>query len=333
MHKVLIGIVSYNDLPYLRASLPAIEELRKRLPADVVVMDNAQNDELRDFLEEEYENFDYLRYEDANGEVNLGYGRSYNEMLKRFPGYEYFLVHTSDVLLDPVVVRKFLKRMERDKDIALCAGKLYHWDFDLDRRMNFIDSFGIVAEKRHHFYDLGHGEKDEGQYDHELNRVFGVSGAVFLIRTEVIPKLHGHDWQLYDERMWMYKEDIDLSYRLRWLGEKIRVFPEVWGWHARTIANKEGHRLEELVKADRVKRGYGRLHSYRNHFLMLKNNFTFKYGLRVYFRVFFYEFMKAVYMFFTHPVVFFSGLNTLLFISGRRSVRRVSPKEMLKFFR
>ena len=328
-----MGIVSYNDLPYLRASLPAIEKLREKLPADVVVMDNAQNDEVKSFLKKEYPEFNFLRDENGHGDGNLGYGRSYNEMLKRFPDYEYFLVHTSDVLLEPQVVKKFLKRMDQDKDIALCAGKLYHWDFELNRQTNFIDSLGIFAEKRHHFYDLGHGEKDEGQYDHQLGGIFGISGAVFLIRTEVIPKLHGHDWQLYDERMWMYKEDIDLSYRLRWLGEKIQVFPEVWGWHARTIANKEGHRLAELARADKTKRDYGRLHSYRNHFLMLKNNYSFKYGFLVCLKVLLYEFMKGTYMLFFHPAVFFSGLKTLLLIPGRHSVRRVSSKEMLKFFK
>ena len=71
---------------------------------------------------------------------------------------------------------------------------------------------GLRLRKRHHFHDRGAGEEDHGQYDETLQDVFGISGATFLIRTSIIPSLHGNDWQIFDERMWMYKEDIDLSY-------------------------------------------------------------------------------------------------------------------------
>lgn len=328
MHKVLIGVSTYNDLSLLRESLPAVEELRLNLPADVAVMDTAHNDEVRDFIKEKFSTFQYLRHKEGN----IGYGRSYSEILRENPGYKYFLLVTSDVLLDFASVKKFIERMEEDSNIAMCAGKLHHWDIENHRKTEQIDSLGIAAEKRHHFYDRGHGEVDTGQYDDELEDIFGLTGAVFLIRTGVIPKLHGKEWRLFDERIWMYKEDIDLSYRLRWLGEKIVLFPEVWGWHARTVANREGNSLMGLSKADAQKRDYGRLHSYKNHFLLLKNNFTWRYGAGALLRVAAYESLKGAYMLLRHPKVFFTGLKTLLFTPGRRSARAVSAKEMLSYF-
>ncbi|MFA4815423.1 MAG: glycosyltransferase [Candidatus Gracilibacteria bacterium] len=328
MHKVLIGLNTYNDLPLLRESLPVLEELRMNLPADVAILDTAHNDGVRDFIKKKFPEFKYLRHHKGN----VGYGQSYNEILRQNPGYKYLLVVTSDVLLDTAIVKKFVERMEEGKNITMCAGKLHHWDSENHRKTEQIDSLGIVAEKRHHFYDRGHGEMDTGQYDDVLEAVFGISGAVFLIRTSVIPKLHGDPAGLFDERMWMYKEDIDLSYRLRWLGEKIVVFPEVWGWHARTVANKEGKSLSALTKADQKKRDYGRLHSYKNHFLLLKNNFTWRYGIGVLLRVAVYEILKAFYMLLRHPKVFFAGLKVLLFIPGERSTRAVSAREMLSYF-
>jgi GT2 family glycosyltransferase len=155
---------------------------------------------------------------------------------------------------------------------------------------------------------------------------------VFLFRCSAIARLERKPAGLFDERMWMYKEDIDLAYRLRWLDEKIAIFPEVWGWHARTVANREGQGLAAMTKADKDKRAYARFHSYKNHFLLLKNNFTWSYGPAIRLKVLGYEFMKGVYMLFRSPKTFLAGLATLIFVRGRRSSRRVSAQKMLSYF-
>lgn len=328
MHKVLIGLISYNDLPDLRESLPAIEELRHFLPADVAVIDTAHNDEVEAFLQKEYPEIHYFRHPDGN----IGYGRGHSEILKRFPGHKYYLAHQSDLIFDAENVKKILKKMEQDPSITMAAGKLYWWDLKNHRKTTQIDSFGIVGEKRHHFHDRGQGEMDHGQYDDTLNDVFGISGATFLIRTEVIPELHGSEWELFDSNMWMYKEDIDLAYRLRWLGKIIKIYPDVWGWHARTVSNREGQHVGSLLKAQKSKADYARRHSYKNHLLLLKNNFTWRYGPWVTLRVFIYEALKAGYMLLRYPSVFFEGMKTLFLVAPHRSRKLVSAKHMLSHF-
>ncbi|MFT7183750.1 MAG: GT2 family glycosyltransferase [Oceanicoccus sp.] len=328
-HKVLIGVLSYNDLHYLKESLPVVESLRQNLPADVIVLDTAHNDEVQKFLEKEFPDFDYVRHEEGN----IGYGNAYNEMLRLKPGHEFFLVYTSDVLLHEPTVKSYVKRMHKDKDLVMCAGKMHFWDFEEKRKTQLIDTLGIIGEKRHHFHELGSGERDEGQYDKKLDSVFGISGAAYLLRTSAVWDLHGNNWQIYDDRMWMYKEDVDLAYRFRWLGKKIKVFPEVWGWHARTVANREGQSTAALARADVSKPAYGRMHSYQNHLLMLKNNFTFTLGLGVILRTLIYEKLKAIFMLFRHPKVFLSGLKTLLFVPAQRSDRRVSAQTIRNLLR
>lgn len=323
--SVLIGITSYNDLTLLKESLPALEILRKELSASVVLLDNAWDDETKAFAEKEYPDFQYIRHPEGN----IGYGKSYNEILRENPGHEFFLVVTSDVILDPSVVAEFVKRMKEDSTIAQCAGKLYSWDLELHRKTRRIDSFGIMAEKRHHFFDRGHGEEDHGQYDDSLNDIFGLTGAVFLIRTDCAPAAPS---RIFDDRMWMYKEDIDLAYRLRWMGKGIRLFPEVWGWHARSVANKGGKSVAALARADSGKRQYGREHSYKNHILLLKNNFSWRFGAVSIVGLLFYEFLKAGFMLFRHPGILISGLKTLLFVPARRSPRQESIQRMRSFF-
>ena len=111
------------------------------------------------------------------------------------------------------------------------------------------------------------------------------------------------------------------------------MMADSWGWHARTAANMEGQGARELVRAQKDKADYTRRHSYKNHILMLKNNFSFRFGFMVFCRVVLFEFVKAVYMLFRHPSVFFEGMKTLLFVKGRRSKRHASPKEVLSYFK
>lgn len=314
--KVLIGVLSYNDLHFLRQNMPALAEIQKNLNAKVVVCDNALSDETQDFFAQHYPQFEYFR-----PNLNLGYGNGNNEILRNFPGYDYYICHTNDVILDAKIVKNFIGNMEKDKSIAMCAGKLNFWNVESGEKTKKIDSLGIVATKKHHFYDRGHGEEDNTQHDENVNKFFGISGAVFIIRISVIKKLHTSEYTLFDPRMWMYKEDIDLAYRLRWLGEKITIFPEVWSWHARTAKKGED------------KKHYVLLNSYKDHILLLKNNFSLAFGFGIFLRVFFYEFQKAIYMLILHPSVFFEGMKILFFEKASHSKRLISPKEMLNYFK
>lgn len=326
--KVLIGMNSFDDMHFLRESMPAVRQLSEVLDGKVVVMDTARNDEVHEFFEKKFPEFEYVRHKEGN----IGYGRSFSEILRANSAYDYFVVITSDVVLDAAVVKKFIERMEEDKSIAMCAGKMHYWDLKAGRKTNVIDTVGIMAEKRHHFYDCGCGEEDKGQYDDRLTEMFGISGAAFVIRVDAVKDLHGKKWQIFDPRMWMYKEDVDLAYRLRWLGAGVKIFPEVWGWHARTVSNTLGQEMGELMRSDKGKRDYARMNSYKNHMLLLKNNFSWRYGFGVVLRVLWYELLKGAYMLVRHPKVFFVGMKNLLFVPGRRSVRRVSAKEMSSYF-
>lgn len=333
MVKLLIGIISYNDLPLLRKSLPILLDLSRDLQADCVLLDNAWDEEVKGYVEG-LDVVQYLRHEEGN----IGYARGYNYILGQGDGYDLYLIVTSDVLLNPEVVRGAVELMEREPDLVQCAGKLHVWDEAIDERTRFIDSCGIWAEPRHHFFDLGQGELDEGQHDSALEAVFGVSGATFLIRTSVVEGLgrelggSGIGGALFDERMWMYKEDVDLAYRLRWLGAKITVLPEVWGWHIRSVSNKGGRNVLALARADSKKPAHGRFQSYGNHLLMLKNNLSIGLGFGVLLRVLVYEFFKGFYVLLRSPRAFFRGMRMLFFVSAHRVERRVDASYLKEWF-
>jgi hypothetical protein len=76
-------------------------------------------------------------------------------------------------------------------------------------------------------------EADGGQYDLR-EEVFFFSGAAALLRTEALA-----DIGLFDERYFMYYEDLDLSWRLRLRGWKVVYAPEAVVEHEHAASSKE----------------------------------------------------------------------------------------------
>jgi hypothetical protein len=86
------------------------------------------------------------------------------------------------------------------------------------------------------------------------------------------------------------------------------------------------------LKAEFGKKDYGRLHSYKNHLLLLKNHFSLAYGWKVLLSTLTHEIAKGGVVFLRSPRIFLAGMKTLFFVKGRPSVRVASPNEMLRHF-
>jgi GT2 family glycosyltransferase len=83
-----------------------------------------------------------------------------------------------------------------------------------------------------------------------------------------------------DEDFFMYKEDVDLAWRLRLGGWQTWYEPQAVAWHARGAEGGLGGSLPELVRSNaRIPRWIKRV-SWRNHRLMqLKNEKVGEYLL------------------------------------------------------
>jgi GT2 family glycosyltransferase len=73
----------------------------------------------------------------------------------------------------------------------------------------------------------GHGKRDEGRYEEEME-VFSASGTASLWHGAVLNELGG-----FDERFFAYYEDVDLSFRARLLGYECWYAPRAVALHRR----------------------------------------------------------------------------------------------------
>ncbi|MFC1655722.1 glycosyltransferase [Patescibacteria group bacterium] len=311
--KTVIGIISFNDKHYLEKMLPTIVDFEN---THIVILDNAGNDEIKKFIEKEYPQIDFIRHKDGN----TGFGKGHNYIVEMSPASDYYFCVNNDILIEKEGFEACVKHLDEDEETCVVAAKLHHWDFENDKKTDIIDTLGVVGSKAHHFWDRGQGKKDKGQYDATINDVFGVSGAAFFIRRSCIFKLHGSQHTIFDENIFMYKEDVDLAYRMRWQGMKISFLKNVLGYHARTLGKGKKKSLFEATM------------SYKNHRILLRNNFSKKYSLKTKVSVFVYEMAKFLYYRLTKPEVAGEYFKVRKMKNLEKPEMKITPKEMESYF-
>lgn len=236
--KLTAGILAHKDEKYLLRCLETLTvqeglgELGKNW--QIVIRDNATPD--KTYLFDAQKQFPQVMFL-MNGD-NAGFSRGHNDIIRRYPA-EFHAVLNNDILYNPDFLQKLLKTLEENPRFGSSTGKLLYWDYGgHPEKTNIIDSCGIHMSKAHAFVDRGQGEEDTAftPNDYDTPGVcFGGSGAAVLYRRESLEAVQ-ENGNYYDERMFMYKEDIDLAYRLMVQGHFCLYVPEAIAWHHRTTS-------------------------------------------------------------------------------------------------
>lgn len=147
--------------------------------------------------------------------VNLGYGGGHNVALRKSieQGADYHLVVNADVTFEPSVLEDMMRYMDEHPDVALMMPRVTFPNGELQHLCKLLptplDVFGrrFLPErwisKRNSRYEL----RATG-YDHIMN-VPCLSGCFMLLRVSALKEVG-----IFDERFFLYTEDIDLSRRL-----------------------------------------------------------------------------------------------------------------------
>lgn len=253
--KISIGFITYNQstFKYLKSFLPSlgesIEEAKKYLTDlefSFLIVDNSNHDYSN--------NYDYLldhfktqnNYKIFRSENNLGFAKAYNRMINWSikEGDDLFLMLNPDVILDINFVKEIIFALNERPEVAALAPKILCWDFRNNKKTNIIDSYGLGLNKSHYFFDINQGKEDfSGIEPEEVKEVFGFTGAGALLNLKEFIKVaylnENKYLEFFDELMFMYKEDVDISYRLQLLGAKILFIPEAIMYHDRTLSKKK----------------------------------------------------------------------------------------------
>jgi N-acetylglucosaminyl-diphospho-decaprenol L-rhamnosyltransferase len=247
-----IVVVSYHsaaEIEALVASLPAASQH----PVVPVVADNAADPELRELAER-----GAIAVEDMGG--NLGYGAAVNEAVRRLAERpEWLLVVNPDVIFHPGAIDELLRVARSVVGIGMVgpqiltpAGETYPSARSLPSLRTGIGHALLGKVWRRNPWTARYTADQEHP---PRERLAGwLSGACFLVRMRDFDAVGG-----FDEKFFMYFEDVDLGARIGRLGREIVYAPsavvEHSGGHATAQANRrmivEHHRSAYRYLADK----------------------------------------------------------------------------------
>lgn len=222
-----VVIVTFNSGTFLRRALEAIQN-GTAVPSRIVIIDNASQNTA--YLEEARRMSSSITV--IRLAKNLGFCGGNNR------GIAALGDDSLDVLLlnpDAFVSENFLEDawnlMKAQPAIGALGPKLLGAHPVTGAPTGLIDSAGIVQRRWGQFLDRGMGERDLGQYN-DASDVTALCGAAMLIRRRALIDI-APNGELFDERFFMYKEDLDVCFRLRRAGWRTAYDPSLTVLHCR----------------------------------------------------------------------------------------------------
>ena len=239
MKKVTAIIVNWNDKDVIVECIQSLLD-QNRNKIDIIISDNGSEDDSVEFIRKYFPSIKIIE----NGE-NLGFGSAINRGLGLAKG-DYLLFLNSDLKLHSKCVGELAKVLERDSNVGGAIPKILHID-----QQNTINSLGVLINYTGIAYPNLLGQKDPG-YQEPFE---SACGGIFMLRREVYETVGG-----FDEDLFLYHEDHDLSWRVRLAGWHLKVAPQAIMYHHYKFNkgilkyySSEKNRLHILLKNMEVK--------------------------------------------------------------------------------
>jgi GT2 family glycosyltransferase len=321
--RTVIGIITYGAstakyLPYFLASI------KEQSDQDFVlyVYDNTDDGTIAN---REILNDCGLEFKLFGDGANIGFAKAYNVLINKAieAAALDFLAVNPDMVFEPSFLSGLASALDQEPSAGAVTAKILRWDFANQRKTAMIDSLGIVTDKYLRFFDDQQGQPDSQPLT-ARKEIFGFTGATAMLRLDALKDI-AYKEEFFDELMFMYKEDCDLSMRLRLAGWKIVLEPQAIAYHDRTAANI-GQNVAQIASGRKFKSKKVKQWSFLNQLILLYK-FDRILPLRIRIPAWTYEVLSIGYASIFEPFLL-KELQT--FIRVRKQVKEKSSAMLIK---
>ncbi len=187
-----IIVLNWNGKTFLEACFNSIRD-QTSTDYEAILADNNSSDGSAEFVRENYPDVDVLALEE-----NLGYTGANNAAARRARG-GFLVFLNNDAKLAPDFVEQLSRFIGKNPAARIIAAREYSYD-----GKNFVS-------QRDGFDFLGYG------CSFQEGKTCTAPGCAFIIEKHLFDKLEG-----FDEKMFIFHEELDLCWRAFLLGERVQ---------------------------------------------------------------------------------------------------------------
>jgi GT2 family glycosyltransferase len=253
LYDVSIIIVSYNVGDYLKQCLESINQGLGSLKAEAWVVDNASTDGSSEMVKERFPQVKLI-----TNKENIGFARANNIALKESAA-PYVLLLNNDTIVTSAAIKKMVDIMKKNEEIGALGPRLLFEDGSIQISYGPMISFWNEAWQK---FLQSRSRKKKGFIRNYIERrskkschPHWVSAACMMLKKEAINQVG-----LFDEKFFMYSEDVDLCHRLRQKGWDIYYTPEV------EIIHLEGKSAVTNTEKVQIEYRRSQLYFYRKYY-------------------------------------------------------------------
>ena len=220
--QVSVVIVNWNGLRLMEQCLGALTE-QTFSEFEIIVVDNGSTDGSVDWLGEHHPSVRVIRNDE-----NLGFAAANNQAIRASTA-EFVVTLNNDTRVEPGWLEALVRAVQPDPSVGMGACKMLFAD-----RPEMINSTGINLDRVGIAWDRSGGERDDAA-ETEPREVFGPSAGAALYRRAMLDEIGS-----FDERFFMYLEDVDLAWRARLAGWRCLYVPSSRVYHVHSASAREG---------------------------------------------------------------------------------------------
>ncbi len=211
---------------------------------ELIIIDNNSNDRSLEIIKKKLEeNTHKLKYEYRIVKLkkNYGYCLASNIGVLYSNAADYLVVINNDLILDKNWLKELVEYMDENLHIGIASSKVLYYG------LNRIDSTGLIVDVYGAVMSRGFLQKPEIA-DKDIGRqpFSAVHGASVIVRKELFKKIGG-----YDNLLFMYYDDIDLSWRILLLGYEVGYVPKSICYHVKSPEYGEKLSLHKYYLSNR----------------------------------------------------------------------------------
>ncbi|WP_428236001.1 glycosyltransferase [Gracilimonas sp.] len=233
---ISVVIVNYKVKEYIANLLNSLKKAQHDFALEIFVVDNDSGDDSVSYLKQRYPEVNYI----AN-EENVGFGKANNQAIRQANG-EFTLIINPDTLVSEDTLDVLVNHMNENPECGAAGCKILNPDgtFAPESRRS-IPTIWSASCKVFGLNTLFPESKLFSQYylswmgEDEAGEIPVLSGSFMFWRTDLLKELDG-----FDERFFMYGEDIDLCYRVQKTDYRIDYVPDTSIIHYKGESTKKG---------------------------------------------------------------------------------------------